>query len=228
MYQNENAIFPVDGQELGQVSHPSNAVHEEIIDSPVVHCTHNDGCLWKGQLRYLQMHLKQYHNHGGREDTAEKPCLEPEHPPDQSSLNEQMSSLGIAECSGLNALTEHHDSAQEDRPQGAGIERSTENMKVQQPVFDVSREEFERLKRELQEMREQLFAVNAAHNNEKQALEQQVTWFCAELNCKRVSDDKNMDVALLQSQLYHLEACNADLQARHAALQAQVGRMEGQ
>ena len=53
-----------------------------------------------------------------------------------------------------------------------------------------------------------------------------MTWFCAEL--KRVSDDKNMDVALLQSQLYHLEASNADLQARYAALQAQAGRMEGQ
>lgn len=225
MYQNENAIFPMDGQELGQVSHPSNAVHKEI-DSPVVHCTHNDGCLWKGQLRYLQIHLKQYHNHGGREATAEEPCLEPEHLPLQTSLNGQMSSLGIAECSGLNARTEHHDSAQEVRPQGAGIERSTENMEVQQPVFDVSREEFERLKRELQEMREELFAVNVAHNNEKQALEQQVTWFCAEL--KRVSDDKNMDVALLQSQLYHLEASNADLQARYAALQAQAGRMEGQ
>ena len=99
--------------------------------------------------------------------------MEPEHPPDQTSLNEQMFNLaGIAEHSGLNVRTEGHDFAHEDcRPQGAGVAEAAENMQAQQPTFDVSREELQRLKRQLEELRAQL---NFALNNEHQAREQQV------------------------------------------------------
>ena len=99
--------------------------------------------------------------------------MEPEHPPDHTFLNEQMFNLaGIAEHSGVNVRTEGRDSAHEDcRPQGAGVAEAAENMQAQQPTFDVSREEFERLKRRFEETRAQL---NYALNIEQQAREQEV------------------------------------------------------
>ena len=101
--------------------------------------------------------------------------MEPEHPPDQMSLNEQMGKLvAIAEHSGVNVRTEGHDSAHEDcRPQCAGVAEAAENMQAQQPTFDFSREGFERL-RQHEEMRAQLVAFNFALSIEPQACEQQV------------------------------------------------------
>ncbi|XP_068689508.1 uncharacterized protein [Montipora foliosa] len=209
MHQNANAICPVDGKDVSQGSYADIAVQQEI-HSLVVHCTFMDvGCIWRGQLRYLQV-----------------PCLEPEHPPDHTFLNEQMFNLaGIAEHSGVNVRTEGHDSAHEDcRPQGAGVAEAAENMQAQQPPLDVSREEFER---RLEEMRAQL---NYALNIEQQAREQEVVVqrnrcdryrdeYVAEL--QRVCDERNVEVALLQRQLDHLKAS-------HAALQARVRRLEGQ
>ncbi|XP_068735452.1 uncharacterized protein [Montipora capricornis] len=176
MHQNANAICPVDGKDVSQGSYADIAVQQEI-HSLVVHCTFMDvGCIWKGQLRYLQIHLNENHNNCEREAVSEGPCLEPEHPPDQTSPNEQMCKLvGIAEHSGVNVRTEGHDSAHEDcRPQCAGVAEAAENMQAQQPSFDFSREGFEKLNMQHEEMRAQLVAFNFALNVESQACKQQV------------------------------------------------------